>query len=184
MPVKYTEEMLRDAVARSVSFAGVVRSLGLVETGGNHTHIARRIRALGIDTSHFTGRAWAKGTSRPRRKPSEILILYPAASPRLNGGRLRSALLKMGCRYVCTGCGNTGVWLMKPITLHVDHVNGDHRDCRPENLRFLCPNCHSQTPTHAGRNKKRAAAPLAAALVDHPEFLVEVMPPRSARGGI
>lgn len=90
MPVKYTEEMLREAVAASVSFAAVVRYLGLVETGGNHTHIARRIRALGLDTSHFTGRSWARGTSRPRRKPEEVLIEYPVGAPRINGGRLRS----------------------------------------------------------------------------------------------
>ena len=43
----------------------------------------------------------------------------------------------------------------KPLTLHVDHINGVNNDCRRENLRFLCPNCHAQTPTHAGRNKKR-----------------------------
>jgi len=37
----------------------------------------------------------------------------------------------------------------KPLTLHLDHENGDHRDCRKENLRWLCPNCHTQTATYA-----------------------------------
>ncbi|AGL14805.1 helix-turn-helix domain-containing protein [Actinoplanes sp. N902-109] len=50
-------------------------------------------------------------------------------------------------------------WNGKPITLQIDHINGRFLDCRAENLRFLCPNCHSQTPTHAGRNIKRRSTP-------------------------
>ena len=70
MSLKYTEPMLREAVARSNSFAGVVRALGLVESGGNHAHISRRIKSLDLDTSHFTGQSWAKGLKRPGRHRS------------------------------------------------------------------------------------------------------------------
>jgi 5-methylcytosine-specific restriction endonuclease McrA len=42
----------------------------------------------------------------------------------------------------------------KPLSLHLDHKNGKNNDHRIENLRFLCPNCHSQTATYAGKNKK------------------------------
>jgi len=48
------------------------------------------------------------------------------------------------------------VWAGKQITLHLDHINGVNNDYRIENLRFLCPNCHSLTPTYCGKNKKRA----------------------------
>ncbi|WP_307718227.1 HNH endonuclease signature motif containing protein [Rhodococcus pyridinivorans] len=44
------------------------------------------------------------------------------------------------------------MWRGEPITFHVDHIDGNSHDSRPENVRFLCPNCHSQTPTWAGRN--------------------------------
>ncbi len=47
--------------------------------------------------------------------------------------------------YTC--CGNTGEWLGRPITLQIDHINGDWRDHRRENLRYLCPNCHALTET-------------------------------------
>lgn len=153
---KYTEELLREAVTHSVSYAGVLRYLGVVEAGGNHTHISRSIKSLGIDTSHFTGQAWRKGVPSGRRKSAqERLVLGEPGSRRVNGEKLRKAMLELGMPYVCAGCGNRGTWLFRPITLHVDHINGLYYDNRPENLRFLCPNCHAVTPTHSGKNRAR-----------------------------
>jgi RNA polymerase subunit RPABC4/transcription elongation factor Spt4 len=51
----------------------------------------------------------------------------------------------------CLHCG-FNEWLGKPLILELDHVNGDKHDNRRENLRFLCPNCHSQTDTWRGKN--------------------------------
>ena len=153
---KYTEEMLRHAVAHSESYAGVLRYLGLVEAGGNHAHISRTIKRLGIDTSHFTGQAWRRGRPSERRKsPDEMLVLGVEGSARVNGERLRRALIATGRPYVCAICGNQRSWLFKKLTLHVDHINGLYWDNRSENLRFLCPNCHAVTPTHAGKNRVR-----------------------------
>ena len=47
------------------------------------------------------------------------------------------------------------MWCGKEITLELDHINGDNRDHRVQNLRLLCPNCHSQTDTWRGRNKNK-----------------------------
>jgi hypothetical protein len=55
--------------------------------------------------------------------------------------------------YVCGGCGLVDSWQGEPLVLELDHINGDPADNRVENLRFLCPNCHSQTETFASRNK-------------------------------
>jgi hypothetical protein len=52
----------------------------------------------------------------------------------------------------CQNCGIEGMWDDKPLTLIVDHINGDAGNNMPDNLRLLCPNCNSQTSTFCGRN--------------------------------
>jgi 5-methylcytosine-specific restriction endonuclease McrA len=56
--------------------------------------------------------------------------------------------------YKCSFCGNIGIWRGKEITLQLDHINGINNDHRLENLRFLCPNCHTQTPTYGNKKEK------------------------------
>ena len=55
-------------------------------------------------------------------------------------------------RYICDAC-KLNSWLDLPIRLQLNHINGIHDDNRPENLEFLCPNCHSLTDTYGGLNK-------------------------------
>lgn len=153
--LKHTEDVLRAAVRDARSMADVLRHLGLALNGGAHAHLRRRIDAFGIDTSHFLGRAHHRGgVSRRRRTPEEILVVRAADIRRAHPGMLRRALTETGVAYRCADCGAGSEWRGRPLTLHVDHINGDFADCRRENLRFLCPNCHSQTGTYAGRNRR------------------------------
>jgi hypothetical protein len=145
--VRHTEERLRAAVRASASVSEVVRRLGVSQVGGNHAHIGRRIAALGIDTSHFTG-------GRPGRRTSRQdgpLCLTDPARGRIPGRRLRKALLDAGAQERCVMCGVGPVWRGRPLTLEVDHVNGQWWDNRPGNPRLLCPNCHAVTDTFRGR---------------------------------
>jgi predicted RNA-binding Zn-ribbon protein involved in translation (DUF1610 family) len=165
---KYSDEMLEHAVRESASIAGVLRVLGITWSGGSHAHISRRIKRLGLDTAHFTGAAHMRGKPALRRlSAAEVLVVRPAGSRRTQPYLLRRALVELGVAYKCAHCGVGGSWQGKPLILHVDHVNGDCLDSRVENLRFLCPNCHTQTATWAGRNASRnsyRSAPIAGRL--------------------
>ncbi|WP_205789399.1 helix-turn-helix domain-containing protein [Micromonospora sp. HM134] len=156
---RYTPEMLAEAAAQSRSVADVLRVLGVRFSGGSHAHISRQLKRLGIDTSHFTRRTGGGGRPSGRRTPStQVLRPLPAGSRRVPGARLKAALRDIGVPDECEGCGTGPVWQGRPLTLHVDHLSGDFLDNRPPNLRLLCPNCHSQTPTYAGRHRSGVGA--------------------------
>ncbi|MEV7953395.1 HNH endonuclease signature motif containing protein [Streptomyces sp. NPDC088141] len=83
---------------------------------------------------------------------------YPRGAPRTKTALLRRALDETGVPQVCGECGLGGVWQGKRLALEVDHVNGDRLDNRAENLRYLCPSCHSQTPNFSSRSRRPRAA--------------------------
>lgn len=143
----YTRAQLEAAVQASASFAGVLRVLGIPQAGGSQAYLARRIRKEGLDTSHFTGQAHMRGLQGRRARPHDILVLRPEGSNRVTTTRLRRAMLDMGVDHCCAACGLAAEWKGMPLTLVIDHVNGNWLDNRLENLRFLCPNCHAQTAT-------------------------------------
>ena len=152
--MKYTREALEQVVAESTSVAGVMRYLGLKPAGGTHAHLSRQIKRFGIDTTHFTGSAHTKGKpARNRMSWEELLVERPPGSARVKPHLLRRALIEAGVEYKCVLCGLGDDWCGSPLTLHVDHIDGDPLDSRLHQIRFLCPNCHSQTPTWAGRNR-------------------------------
>ncbi|MDT0419361.1 HNH endonuclease signature motif containing protein [Streptomyces sp. DSM 41982] len=143
-------DRVRKAVAEARSAAEALRLLGLEP----HTGARRRLRDVcernGISTAHFLGQASRKGIPRRRKPASAVLVVKPPTAVRTSGEMLRRALSEMGRPHVCEKCGLGTRYRGRPLMLEIDHVNGDWRDNRAENLRYLCPNCHSQTATFAG----------------------------------
>jgi 5-methylcytosine-specific restriction endonuclease McrA len=76
---------------------------------------------------------------------------YPQYPTSKIGPRLIKENLK---KYVCEECGIENIYNNKPITLELDHIDGDNSNHKLNNLRFLCPNCHSQTPTYRSKKLK------------------------------
>ena len=147
-----SDEDFTHLVAISRNCADLMRKLGFRCTSGNsHTSIKRRIKELGLDISH-----WAQFLKEGDYKKRTSTEKYFSKGVHHSGGHIRNRILKENLmEYKCALCGNTGEWNGKILILQIDHINGDHDDNRLENLRFLCPNCHSQTDTFAGKNLKK-----------------------------
>ncbi|MEV6567409.1 HNH endonuclease signature motif containing protein [Streptomyces kronopolitis] len=149
------EEELRTAVAGGTGYADVMRALGLPVNDANHRRIRRTVVQLGLDVSHFTRRSRrVVRPAPPEPLAARVLCVRPEGSPRVNRERLHRALGEIGVPYACATCGNPGTWREQPITLQIDHVNGDWLDNRAENLRYLCPNCHALTDTWCRRGHR------------------------------
>lgn len=136
---KRSIDEIKEAVLKSKSYSGVIRLLGLKPAGGNYSTILRYIEEYDIDTSHMTHQSSNKGKIF---KSFDGLTSNDAIKKRLVAER----------GYCCEGC-SLDTWLGLPITLELEHVDGNNRNGDRSNLKLLCPNCHAQTPTW--RNRKR-----------------------------
>lgn len=160
---KYTKELLEPIVLKSKSITDVLKQLGLVTKGGNFATIKKHIIRCDIDTSHFTGQGWSRGqTAETNVVVARITAtkrIYTVETSLINGIKLPSKALRRlvveaGLEQSCEWCTNSGTWNGQPLVLHVDHIDGDNYNNELSNLRFLCPNCHSQTETFCSRNAK------------------------------
>ena len=145
-----TPETIKLLVETSKSIGDICKKLGYAITGYNCNRIKEIIANEGLEMKPVD-----KCLCGNSRIPlNEILV---DNSKYNNNYRLKIRLIKENMlEYKCSGknCVNIGIWLGKPLSLQLDHINGINNDNRIENLRFLCPNCHSQTETYSGKNNE------------------------------
>ena len=78
--------------------------------------------------------------------------IFENKHPQYQTNKLRIRLIKEGIKeHECESCG-IREWMNNPISLELDHIDGNKTNHSLDNLRILCPNCHSQTSTYRGKN--------------------------------
>ena len=152
--LRWTEKELRKAVKESTSRRQVIRRLGLVINGGSHRSIKKHIELFRIDTSHFKGKGWSRGLSGIGiyRIPIKSILIKDSTyqTNKLKHRLFKEGIMEQKCRF----CSWDKMSEDGRVPVELDHINGDSKDHRLENLRILCPNCHSLQQTHRGRNRK------------------------------
>ena len=142
---------LQNIISESTSISEVLRKIGVVDKGGNHTKLVKYLKEHpGINTETLVGRRIQRVNKKgiPLKKLSQVLVENSTG----NSHKLKLRLIKEGVKEdICEVCGNTE-WMGKPIPLDLHHINGNHFDNRLENLIIVCPNCHRLTDTHGNKN--------------------------------
>lgn len=154
MRIKYTKELMEEAVKNSFSYADVCRKIGLSPRGSNYKTIKAKIALYNLDISHFTGQRWNAGKSFSKETSHHSLQDIMQDGVIYSSDSLRKRLIKEGIKKnECELCFISG----EEVPLELHHINGNHNDNRLENLQILCPNCHSKTPNFRNRGNNTSA---------------------------
>lgn len=156
MKDKYKKENLQEVVKSSYSIADVCRALGIGVAGRNFYTVKKYIKEHEISIEHFLSRdEQIRSLSADAKIPLNKVLVVNSSYSRKN---LKKRIIKGNLiPYICQKCKNEGSWEGENLSLHLDHINGVNNDNRLENLRFLCPNCHSQTKTYCGKHTSKKA---------------------------
>ena len=144
-------ENFKNVVKNSKSYNQVLTHYGIQNAGFIKT-VRNRIKRENIDTSHFDNN-WYNKEQVKQLETREDNFTENSTAKRSSIKRL---LISQHNRpYHCVICKLGSIWQNKELVLQLDHINGINNDNRLENLRFLCPNCHSQTDTFCSKNNKK-----------------------------
>lgn len=146
----FTQFQLEQIVSKCDSWRALFRALGYKSHGGAVTKVvADRLREMNISTDHFTSSHANLETKY--NSVNEVLIENSPAADKTIRDYYRKGNYS---EYKCAICGLLPFWNGKELVLTLDHISGNHKDSRPQNLRWICPNCDRQLPTFGGRNRK------------------------------
>lgn len=156
----YTDEELQQILDTSSSRREVVERIGLSDRSGNKRTLQLQIDKRNLSTKKLEENKQksliqnAKRSSIMAAIPLEEILVENSTYTNMNS--LKRRLVNAGIlKYECKICGISS-WNGKKLSLQLDHKNGIHSDNRIENIRLLCPNCHSQTDTYGGKNIKNS----------------------------
>lgn len=151
---KLKQDEFHNLVLSSESLSEIMRKLNLSYSGNSVKILKERIEQENIDISFFQEKQRERSMLNlmAKKKPIEEMLVENSSH---SISHLKERLIKEGIlEEICAKCNLEPFWNGEKLTLHLDHKNGNSSDNRRENLRLLCPNCHSQTPTYAGRKHR------------------------------
>lgn len=150
---KLSDEQFVELLKKSSTISEVLFKLGYTVKGNSwgYSQVKRRMDDLNLDCSIFKGKSAVMKITKLNNVKKEDILKENCRHQRTV---LRRYVIKNNLiPYKCAICGCTE-WQGKTLSLELDHINGVNNDNRLENLRFLCPNCHSQTSTYGSRNQQ------------------------------
>ena len=147
---KLTDNEFIDLVKSSLNIAEVLFKLGYTTKGNSwgYSQVKQRMTDLNLSGNDFKGKS-----ALCQNKTIDKSKLFCKGSKHARTVLRKTIIRENLLPYKCAICGITE-WNGKTLSLELDHINGENNDNRLENLRFLCPNCHSQTDTYGSRNQK------------------------------
>lgn len=146
----YSQENFIEAWTNSGSIAECARKLNLVIYGSTYKTLRYTAKELDLNEEHMHGQGWRKGKTFTvtNARPLEE---YLKIGSTIASSKLKAKLFRAGLKQnKCEECG-LDQWNNKSLGCELEHINGDNMDNRIENIKILCPNCHSQTPTYCRR---------------------------------
>jgi hypothetical protein len=138
-------------VSDSRTITECLKKLGLVNKGRNNKTFLARVEEENISIEHIRKQSASVAQEAKRIPLEDFLVLGREVQGSALKKKLVSACLM---KDQCAVCGQLPEWNGKPLSLELDHINGNRLDNRIENLRIICPHCHSQTDTFRGRANK------------------------------
>lgn len=148
----FTKEEVEYAAANASSRTEMMRLLKIKNGGGGYQALDFWCKKYDVTPPTYKPGSNLKEHSFVAMSDSEWFV----KGVRRNSAVSKKRMIALGIPNICLECGQEPIWNSKPLVLQLDHIDGDRWNNTLENLRILCPHCHTQTETYANNGLRRA----------------------------